>query len=174
MQENANPIIVGRIGGVYGVRGWLKVESHTRPKENIFTYSPWLIHIDLEWKEVQIEKFQQLGNGRLLLKIKGINTPEKAKEYVSCKLAVTQEKLPILTEGEYYWHDLIGLEVFNQDQINLGKIKNIVETGANDVLVINKIGENKIKTLIPLIMGVYVKRVDLINKKICVDWFIEK
>jgi ribosomal 30S subunit maturation factor RimM len=58
--------------------------------------------------------------------------------------------------------------------INLGKIKNIVETGANDVLVINKIGENKIKTLIPLIMGVYVKRVDLINKKICVDWFIEK
>ena len=72
MQENANPIIVGRIGGVYGVRGWLKVESHTRPKENIFTYSPWLIHIDLEWKEVQIEKFQQRGNGRLLLKIKGI------------------------------------------------------------------------------------------------------
>ena len=82
--------------------------------------------------------------------------------------------MPTLTEGEYYWHDLIGLEVYNQDKVNLGKIKNIVETGANDVLVINKIGENKIETLIPLVMGVYVKRVDLIDKTIFVDWLIEE
>ena len=174
MQENINPIVVGRIGGVYGVRGWLKIESYTRPKENIFTYSPLLIHIDLEWQQVEIEEFQQRGNDRLLVKLKGINTPEKAREYVCCELALEQEKLPTLTEGEYYWHDLIGLEVYNQDQINLGKIKNIVETGANDVLVINKIGENKIETLIPLVMGVYVKRVDLIDKTIFVDWLIEE
>ncbi|MFT5394825.1 MAG: 16S rRNA processing protein RimM [Gammaproteobacteria bacterium] len=174
MQENEDPILVGRIGGVYGVRGWLKIESYTRPKENIFTYFPWLIHVDSSWKEVDIEEFQQRGNGRLLVKMTGIDTPEEAREYVHCELAVTQGKLPELSKGEYYWHDLIGLEVFNQDEINLGKVKNIVETGANDVLVIKKGGENKVKTLIPLVMDVFVKRVDLIGKTIHVDWLIEE
>jgi len=174
MQENVKPIIVGRIGGVYGVRGWLKIESYTRPKENIFTYSPWLVHVDSSWKKVDIEEFQQRGNGRLLVKMTGIDTPEEAREYVHCELAVTQAELPTLSRGEYYWHDLIGLEVFNQDEINLGKIKDIVETGANDVLVIKKVGENKVKTLIPLVMDVFVKRVDLIAKTMHVEWLIEE
>ncbi len=174
MQENENPIIVGRIGGVYGVRGWLKIESYTRPKNNILTYSLWLIHVDSSWKEVDIEEFQQRGNGQLLVKMTGIETPEEAREYIHCELAVTQGGLPALSEGEYYWHDLIGLEVFNQDEINLGKINDIVETGANDVLVIKKSGENKAKTLIPLVMDVFVKRVDLTAKTIHVDWLIEE
>jgi 16S rRNA processing protein RimM len=174
MQENELPIVVGRIGGVYGIRGWLKVDSFTRPKENIFTYSPWLMHVNASWKEVAVEDFQQRGNGRLLVKIKGIDSPEEAREYVHCQLAVTHEILPALGEGEYYWHDLIGLEVFNQDEISLGKVKEIVETGANDVLVIKKTAENKAKTLIPLVMDVFVKQVDLIARTIHVVWQIEE
>tara|TARA_R110000782_G_scaffold260091_6_gene351256 strand:- start:6137 stop:6661 length:525 start_codon:yes stop_codon:yes gene_type:complete len=174
MQENEEPIIVGRIGGVYGVRGWLKIESYTRPKINIFTYSPWLIHVGSGWKEVDIDESHQGGNGRLLVKIPGIDTPEAAREYVHCELAVTQGVLPILSEGEYYWHELIGLEVFNQDEIHLGEIKEIVETGANDVLVIKKIDKNKAKTLIPLVMDVFVKRVDLLNKQVRVAWQVEE
>jgi 16S rRNA processing protein RimM len=174
MQENENSIIVGRIGGVYGVRGWLKIESYTRPVENIFTYSPWLIHVDSSWKAVDIDEFQQRGSGRLLMKMVGVDTPEQARKFVHCEIAVTQEILPQLSEGEFYWHDLIGLEVLNQDEINLGKVKDIVETGANDVLVINKVGEKKTKTLIPLVMDVFVKRVDLIAKTMHVDWQIEE
>ena len=174
MQGNDSHIIVGRIGGVYGVRGWLKIESYTRPKENIFTYSPWYIHVDSSWKEVDIEDFQQRGSGRLLVKMTGVDTPEAAREYVRCKLAVTQTVLPALNEGEYYWHDLMGLEVFNQDNISLGNVKDIVETGANDVLVIKKVGEKKAVTLIPLIMEVFVKRVDLVAKTMHVDWLIEE
>lgn len=170
MQENEEPIIVGRIGGVYGVRGWLKVESYTRPKENIFTYFPWLMKVNASWKEIDIEAFQQRGKGRLLVKISGIESPEAAREFVHCKLAVTQEALPALSEGEYYWHDLIGLEVLNQDEVKLGQVKEIIETGANDVLVIKKIGEKKSKTLIPLVMDVFVKQVDLIAKTMHVDW----
>ena len=174
MQENENSIIVGRIGGVYGVRGWLKIESYTRPVENIFTYSPWLIHVDSSWKAVDIDEFQQRGSGRLLMKMVGVDTPEQARKFFHCEIAVTQEILPQLSEGEFYWHDLIGLEVLNQDEINLGKVKDIVETGANDVLVINKVGEKKTKTLIPLVMDVFVKRVDLIAKTMHVDWQIEE
>jgi len=173
MQEDETPIIIGRIGGVYGVRGWLKIESYTRPKVNIFTYSPWLIHVDSVWKDVDVEEFQQRGSGRLLVKMLGIDTPEEAREFVRCELAVPQGVFPALSKGEYYWHELIGLEVFNQDEVNLGTIKEIVETGANDVLVIKKVGDNKDKTLIPLIMDVFIKRVDLIAKKMQVDWLIE-
>lgn len=174
MQENEKLVIVGRIGGVYGVRGWLKIESYTRPKLNIFTYTPWLIHVDSSWKEVEIEDSQQGGNGRLLVKMLGVDSPEEARKYVSCELAVTQGILPALKEGEYYWHDLIGLEVFNQDAVHLGKISDIVETGANDVLVIKKLGDDKGKTLIPLVTDVFVKRVDLVSKTVYVDWQIDE
>lgn len=173
MQENEPPIIVGRINGVYGVRGWVKVESYTRPRENIFTYSHWLVRVNNRWQEIAVEEFQQRGSGRLLAKLAGIDSPEVAREYRKCELAVAEDQLPALKEGEYYWRDLIGLEAFNQDGIRLGVIKNIVETGANDVLVVNGSGENKAKLLIPLVMNVYVKQVDLIAKKIHVEWQLE-
>ena len=64
MQENESPIIVGRINGVYGVRGWVKVESYTRPRENIFTYSHWLVRVNNRWQEIAVEEFQQRGSGR--------------------------------------------------------------------------------------------------------------
>ncbi len=170
MQENEDPILVGRVGGVYGVRGWLKIDSYTRPKENIFTYSPWLVRVDSGWQKVEIEEFQQRGSGRLLVKMVGIDTPEQAREYTGRDIAVVQEQFPALTEGEFYWHDLIGLEVINQDQVNLGKISEIFETGANDVLVVKKTGDKITKTLIPLVMDVFVKKVDLIAKTMLVEW----
>ena len=170
MQENEDPILVGRVGGVYGVRGWLKIDSYTRPKENIFTYSPWLVREDSDWQKVEIEEFQQRGSGRLLVKMVGIDTPEQAREYTGRDIAVVQEQFPALTAGEFYWHDLIGLEVINQDQVNLGKISEIFETGANDVLVVKKTGDKITKTLIPLVMDVFVKKVDLIAKTMHVEW----
>ena len=170
MQENEDPVIVGRVGGVYGVRGWLKLDSYTRPKENIFTYTPWLVRLDAGWKKVEIEDFQQRGSGPLLVKINGIDSPEQAREYTNCDISVTQEQFPALAEGEYYWHDLIGLEVLNQEQVSLGKISDILETGANDVLVIEKAGERITKTLIPLVMDVFVKKVDLNARTMLVEW----
>ncbi len=172
MQENKSQIIVGRIGGAHGVRGWLKIMSYTRPKENIFTYSPCLINVDGLWQEIDIEESQQRGE-RLLIKISGVECPEDARRYMNCDLAITRKQLPVLEEGKYYWHDLIGLEVLNQDRVNLGKVSKISETGANDVLVINGTGENKKRLLIPLVMDVYVKKVDLITNTIHVDWPLE-
>jgi len=172
MQENEPPLIVGCISGVYGVRGWLKITSYTRPKDNIFTYSPWLIRVNNAWQEIGVEESQQRDE-RLMVKMSGIDNPEDARGYIDCDLAVKREQLPPLQEGKYYWHDLIGLEVLNQDEISLGTIREIAETGANDVLVINGDGENKARILIPLVMNVYVKQVDLIAKTMHVDWQID-
>jgi 16S rRNA processing protein RimM len=173
MQKVKCQIIVGRMGGAHGVRGWMKIMSYTRPKENIFNYSPWLIHIDDMWREIKVEESQQRGE-RLLVKLSGIDSPEEARLYLDCDIAIKREQLPHLAEGEYYWHDLIGLEVFNQDEISLGRIIKITETGANDVLVINKEGEEKKNILIPLVMDVYVKQVDLNANTMHVDWQIEE
>ncbi len=173
MQEDKSQIRVGRIGGAHGIRGWLKIMSYTRPKENIFTYSPWLIYVNDAWKEIEIEEHQQRGE-RLLVKMSGIECPEDARSYMNCDLAIKSEQLPTLNEGEYYWHDLIGLEVFNQDEINIGKISKVTETGANDVLVISKDSENKNNILIPLVMEIYVKQVDLIARTMHVDWQIDE
>jgi 16S rRNA processing protein RimM len=170
MQENEDPILVGRFVGVYGVQGWLKIDSYTRPKDNIFTYSPWFVRVDRDWQKVEIEEFQQRGSGQLLVKMVGTNTPEQARVYTSCDIAVVQQQFPALKEGEFYWHDLIGLEVINQDQLNLGKISDILETGANDVLVVKKTCDKITKTLIPLVMDVFVKKVDLIAKTMHVEW----
>lgn len=174
MQENVHPLIVGRISGVYGVRGWLKIVSYTRPKENILSYSPWLIRVNNVWQDMDVEESQQRGGGRLIAKMSGIDNPDEAGVYINCDLAIPREQLAPLSEGEYYWHDLIGLDVFNQDGISLGQVKELIETGANDVLVINGAGDDKTRILIPLVMGVYVKQVDLIAKTLHVDWQIEE
>jgi 16S rRNA processing protein RimM len=173
MQKDKSQILVGRIGGAHGVRGWLKVMSYTRPKENIFNYSPLLVHVDKTWQQIEIEEFQHRGD-RLLVKLLDVESPEDARIYMNCDIAIKRDQLPALSEGEYYWQDLIGLEVFNQDQISLGKISQITETGANDVLVINKDGKNKKNILIPLVMDVYVKQVDLSARQMHVDWLIEE
>jgi 16S rRNA processing protein RimM len=173
MQKDKSQISVGRIGGAHGVRGWMKIMSYTRPKQNIFNYSPWLIKVNKTWHQIEIEEFQQRGE-RLLVKLPDIDNPEDARHYMNCDIAIKREQLPSLNEGEYYWHDLIGLDVFNQDETSLGRIKEITETGANDVLVVCQEGEDKKNILIPLVMDVYVKKVDLIANKMNVDWQLEE
>ncbi len=163
-------MIIGYISGLYGLLGWLKFYSYTSPKENILTYSPLLIKRQQHWQKLDIVATKSQGK-RLLVKINDIDTPEQARELIQCKLAITREALPTLNAGEYYWHDLIGLDVFNQAAMKIGTVTDIVETGANAVLVIKD--DTKAKTLIPLLMDIYVNQVDLISKTIQVDWQID-
>ena len=170
MQEHNAPIVIGRIGGVYGVRGWMKMSSFTRPKKNIFSYSPWLMQLKNEWQETNVEAFQQRGE-RLLVKLAGVDSPELAREFLHCDVAVLREQLPSLSNDEHYWYDLIGLEVLNQDDISLGNITEIAETGANDVLVVADANNNKV--LIPYVKGVYIEKVDLNAKFVRVYWQLD-
>ena len=166
MRKDNTPIIIGRISGVYGVKGWLKIHSYTRPKKNILDYLPWLVKLNDAWQEIGTEKLQWKDQ-TLLVKISSVDTPETARKFTRCDLAVMRERLPSLGWKQYYWYDLIGLEVLNQEGVSLGKIKTLIETGANDVLVIN---DDKDKILIPFIKGVYIKDVDLQAGFVQVEW----
>lgn len=159
-----DPVEIGCFGKTFGVLGWIKVISFTVPVTNILKLTPWLINKNGLWQEVLLEESKEQVNG-IMVKLPNCNSPEQASKYTNIKIAVDRNKLPKLSEGEYYWDDLVGLEVVNKDNISLGIVKSLMETGSNDVLVVQ--GEKRI--LVPYTSEV-ILNVDLTSKVILVDW----
>jgi 16S rRNA processing protein RimM len=167
-------IVVGKISSPYGIKGWVKLFSYTDPVENILQYQPWFIKQQGIWKKVAIE--QGRIHGKILVAhIETVNDRDSAEQLKGCEIAILRAQLPAAKPGEYYWIDLIGLQVINQQGIELGVVDHLMETGANDVLVVrgdtkqgNKHGESE--RLIPFVLDLFVKSVDLENKTIHVDW----
>lgn len=165
MQEHKDDLIcVGNITGPHGVKGWVKVFSNTSPRENILNYSPWRI---VAGEQVQIVTVSgRLQGKNVVAQIDGVEQREQAVELVGSKIYISAEQLPQLDDGEYYWSDLIGLEVESLDAEPLGAVETMLETGANDVMVLRGDRER----LIPFVMDDVVKLVDLANKRVIVDW----
>ena len=161
-----NKLIVGNINGVFGVQGWVKIFSHTDPRENILSYSPWWIKCKGEWKRVNVvgSKVQQ-GGKTLVAKLENVNDRDLAREYMGCEIAIEDSQLN-RNSDDYLWIDLIGCEVFLQDGTPLGSVKDLIETGAHDVLRVS--GDQEV--LIPFVMDEFILDVDLPNQKIIVDW----
>jgi 16S rRNA processing protein RimM len=166
---NSNPdhyVIVGRVAGVFGVRGWVKIRSDTEPYDNILNYSPWYLHQDGNWVAYELADARRHGKG-LIAHLTGCDDRDVAAGLVGQEIAVTREQLPPARQGEYYWTDLTGLEVINLQQQSLGRVDHLIETGANDVLVVRSAqGE----CLIPYVFGRYIMDIDLDAGKIQVDW----
>lgn len=159
-------ITVGKIGSPFGVHGWLKVRSYTELDASILDFKPWYISRDEEdWQAIAVEDGREQGNG-MLIKFEGINTPEAARQLTGNVIGIQRDQLPQLTQGEYYWSDLIGLTVVNMQGEALGKVSYMIATGANDVLVIK--GEKE--HAIPYLPGDVIKHVDLAKQEIQVDW----
>lgn len=128
-------IVMGKIGAVHGVRGEVKIHSFTDPIENLLDYPSWVLRREGEIKQVELASARMQGKG-LVAKIKGLEDRELARTYTGFEICVQMSELPALAEGEYYWHQLTGLLVINQNQQVLGKVDHLLETGANDVLVV--------------------------------------
>lgn len=158
------PIVVGRFGKAFGVLGWIKVISFTTPRENILKFKPWLIQKDHLWEEIDFEKGKKHVDS-IIVKLPNYNSPEKVRQLTNAKIGVWRKQLPKLKKDEYYWDDLIGLKVINQQGIDLGMVQSLIATGSNDVLVV--IGKRR--CLIPYISHV-INKVDLARKIILVDW----
>jgi 16S rRNA processing protein RimM len=158
-------VILGKIAGVYGVRGWVKVISETKPKENIFDYIPWQIKLNGEWCTVEVIQGKSHGKG-LVAQLESYDDRDQARQLVGAEIAIFKHQLPQAEEGEYYWADLIGLNVITLDGKTLGKVDHLLETGANDVLVVK--GERE--HLIPFVQGQFILQVDLEAGLIRVDW----
>ncbi len=164
-KQHDRHIIIGRISGVYGVQGWVKVLSYTRPKENIFKYTCWLLRRNDQWFEFRLDEGKGHGKG-LIANLHNVTDRDAAGELIKADIAVYREQLPDLDENKYYWCDLIGLEVINQESECLGTVTDVTETVANDVLIV----EGAHRWLIPVVWDVYVINVDLEQARIVVDW----
>lgn len=158
-------LTLGKIVGVFGVKGWVKVFSHTEQRDTILDYSPWLLKVGTEWKAYKLKNGQAQGKS-LIAQLEGVDSREQAELLVGCTIAIGREQLKPLKQNEYYWADLIGLEVSTTTGLHLGKVSDLFETGSNDVLVV----EGERERLVPWILGDVVREVDITTKQIIVDW----
>jgi len=161
----SDSIVVGKVAGVYGVRGWVRVLSYTRPKENILDLSPWRIVLGGETVETSLLDGRLHGKG-LVAQLDKCADRDQAMAWVGADIEVARSQLPAAGEDEYYWADLIGLQVVTTGGAVLGEVTDLMETGANDVLVVNGESEH----LIPAVFDRYILRVDLEQGRIEVDW----
>ncbi|MDJ0805699.1 MAG: ribosome maturation factor RimM [Gammaproteobacteria bacterium] len=158
-------IVMGRVSGLFGVSGWIKVFSHTEPREGILDYSPWYLKQQGVWQAHEIEAGHRQGRG-VVAQLRGYDDRDQVAELIGCDIAVQREQLPELQENEYYWSDLQGLQVVNLEGVELGKVSHLFETGANDVVVVKGDRER----LIPYTWGQAIRRVDLAAGLMVVDW----
>lgn len=160
---------MGHICGLFGVKGWVKVFSYTRPRKQILSYRTW--RTGAEQQQVL-----DLENGRvhkegIIAKFAGIDDRDQAVSLLDREIHVLTSELPELSATEYYWHQLIGLQMLDCNNRPLGKITQMMETGANDVFIVT--AEDNKEHLIPYIKGQVVKQIDLDNARIIVDWDLD-
>jgi len=177
MSDSKSPhyIEVGHIGSAYGLKGWVKIISYTQPKSNIIEYSPWYLKAggsnkSEQYQLVKVEQIRNHGNGIVAL-LPNCYDRTEAEKLKNTEIAILAQQLPEQAENEYYWHDLIGLSVKTTTEVEFGKITDLIETGANDVLVVEAVLADKTKTrLIPFLRPDVVTKIDLEAKLVVVDW----
>lgn len=128
-------MVLGKIFSVHGVRGEVKVYSFTDPIDNLLDYPRWTLRRDAESRQVDLTSGRIQGKF-LVIKIKGLDDREEARSLAGFEICVPRSQLPALNDGEFYWHQLQGLKVIDLQEQLLGKIDHLLETGANDVMVV--------------------------------------
>ena len=164
-----NKILLGYIHGLFGIKGWVKVFSYTRPRDQILAYKNWYLGNHGE-RAVQVEQGRAQNEG-VLAKLVEIDNRDQAATLITQKIWVDETELPVLGADEYYWYQLIGLQVVDTSGTELGKIVRLFETGANDVMVL--LDEDGKEHLVPYIMHQVIKEVNLVDHKMVVDWDVE-
>ena len=156
---------MGRISGLFGVQGWVKVYSYTEPREAVLNYDRWLLGRKDGWQEATVAEGQRHGK-TIIVRIDGYVDRDQAAGLVGMNIGVPRDEMPETEHGQYYWSDLEGLRVLHRDGTELGKVDYLLETGANDVMVVK--GETE--RLIPFVMDKVVLGIDLDKGEIEVDW----
>ena len=181
-------LVVGKITGCYGVKGWVKIHSYTEPRENFLGFGKWVLLRRGASEPIEFDDGRVQGKG-LVAHIAGVDDRNLAEAYSGLEVAVQADSLPALEEGDYYWSQLQGLQVWcrepredgsskeggTEERVLLGTVDYLIETGANDVLVV-KPSAGSIddrERLIPYLPGDVVTRVDLERAEMEVNWFLE-
>ena len=169
--SNKENMVLGKITAVYGIKGWLKIYSFTDPMENIFEYQPWRLNVGGTLKEVKVEASKKHGKG-LIAKLDGVDDRNIAQTYCGYEILADSGLLPELKEGEYYWSQLQNLLVYTESDQLLGKVIRLMETGANDVLVVKGTADSidQKERLLPYLPDQVIKKIDLETGAMWVDW----
>lgn len=162
-------VVLGRVSGLYGVKGWVRVFSYTEPAEALLDYPEWLVGSAYGWAPRKLAEGRKHGKA-LVARIDGFEDRDAAAELVGLDIAVNREDMPAAAEGEYYWADLEGLEVRHRDGRILGRVARMLATGAHDVMVVQEEGEARREILVPFVPDAFILRVDLAEGVIDVDW----
>ncbi|GAA0820799.1 ribosome maturation factor RimM [Colwellia sp. D2M02] len=165
-------ITLGKVGAVYGIKGWLKIHSFTDDPDAILDYFPWSLKLGNNIQTVKITDWRKHNKG-LIVKVQGIDDRDIAQALVGSEIFINELALPELPEGDFYWRDLIGMSVVTSQGYDLGVVTEMMETGANDVLVVKanlNDGFGQKERLIPYLLEQVVQSVSAENKQICVDW----
>jgi 16S rRNA processing protein RimM len=157
-------VVMGRIAGAFGIKGWVKVHPFTQSVDSLTAYPIWWLSGAGGWRESQVEKAAAHGRA-VIAKLAGVEDREAAERLQGCEVAVPRSQLPANEAGEYYWSDLIGLQVSNVQGMPLGRVVKLLESAAQQVLLI----EGERERLIPFIESVVVS-VDVAGGSLVVDW----
>lgn len=180
-------ITIGRIGDAYGIVGWSHVFSFTDPADNIFNYTHWQIRTyqkkEAQWRPIEVEHHKPHGNA-YVVKFKGCDDRDQALLLKNHTIAVERADLPALKKDEYYWSDLIGLQVISTTGESFGEISHLFEAGPNQIIATKILKEAhapaRAKTgtqfkphttthYIPYTKDI-VKSIDLVKKIMLVEW----
>jgi 16S rRNA processing protein RimM len=169
---SAPRVTLGRVAGVYGVRGWLRIDSQTRPAAKILKYPDWTVRHKGRSFQTKVVEARAQGQG-VVAQITGedgqaIDDRDEAAQLIGATIEVGREALPVLPEGQYYWVDLIGLQVVNTSGATLGVVRDVTSNGAQDVLVV--VDEAGVERLIPFVLKHIVESVEIAEGRIVCAW----
>jgi 16S rRNA processing protein RimM len=172
VQHEDDLVCVGHILGAQGIKGWVRVFSNTSPRENVVKYSPWVIEqgeIGQGGKRISVAVDGHMQGKNVIAQLDTIEDRNQAEALTGCRILIDPALLPALQEGEYYWSDLIGLKVESLQGEPLGVVASMLETGADDVMVLSGDRER----LIPFVINDIVREVNIDEQRMIVDWLPE-
>ena len=127
-------IVIGKIISTHGIDGWVAIESYSYPREKINTYNPYLI-VDEQHLPITIKELKIMPK-KIIIKLEGYNNISDSEKILGEKIYIKTSDLKTLEDGEYYWHDLEGLDVYTTKEHYLGKVDFIFNNGSNDIMAI--------------------------------------
>lgn len=159
-------VVMGKVVAAQGILGWVKIQAYTEHLDALSEYSTWyLAKPGQQWREYRLHEAKP-HNKVLLAKLDNIEDRTAAETLRGMLIAIPRSRFPATDENEYYWSDLIGMQVVNMQDEQLGTVDHLLDMGANDILVV-RAGEREI--MIPFLKHV-VLQVDQKEKLIRVDW----
>jgi 16S rRNA processing protein RimM len=158
-------VVLGRVTGPFGVKGWVKLRSYTEPREGILGYREWHVLVPGAGSRKLMPVEGRRHGNLVVARLEGVEDRDAAAALANAEISVARAELPPAGEGQYYLTDLEGLEVVTTQGQVLGRLDHFVETRANPVMVI--VGERE--RWLPLVPGC-LKQVDLAAGRAVVDW----